>query len=140
VQNRIAAVAAAFVVVALSACSTTQSPARLASTGSVSVNGNDVKMHSVRCSQLEWVRTIEIGGEVSGATVVIDQHATPVTATSVRIQNLGGFTGMWSPHDGSTANATLNGDTFTVSGSADGYKSDKPTEPATADFKITASC
>jgi ipoprotein LpqH len=86
------------------------------------------------------VRTIEIGGEVSGATVVIDQHQTPVTATSVHIQNLSGFTGMWSPHDGSTANASLNGDTFTVSGTADGYKSDKPTEPATADFKIVASC
>jgi ipoprotein LpqH len=138
-----AAAAAALVVAPISvvsACGSTESPARLASTGSVTVNGNNVKMHSVRCSQLEWFRTIEIGGEVAGATVTIDQNVTPIVATSVRIQNLGGFTGMYSQHDGGSANATLSGDTFTVSGTAEGYKTDKAGEPATADFKITASC
>jgi hypothetical protein len=135
-----AAAAAALAVAALSACGSVQSPARIASTGSVTVNGTDVKMQTVRCSQQEWFRTIQIGGEATGARVVIDQRAAPVTALSVRIHNLGGFTGMYSQHDGGSANASLSGDTFTITGSAEGCKSDKPSEPATADFKIIASC
>jgi hypothetical protein len=141
VQNRIAAAGAAgLAIAALSACSSTQSPAQIASTASVTVNGTDARMPIVRCSQLEWFRTIDIGGDVSGATVVIDQHAQPITATSVRIQNLGGFTGMYSLQDDGAANASFSGDTFTITGSAHGFKTDKPGEPAAADFKIIAKC
>ena|SRR5258707_10169140 len=131
---------AALAVAALSACSSPQSPAQIASTGSVTINGTNVNTPIIRCSQLEWFRTIEIGGQQSGATAVIDQRAEPITAQSVRIYNLGGFTGMYSQHDGGKADASLNGDTFTIKGSAEGYKTDKPGEPATADFKITAKC
>ena len=138
--NRILAAAAALAVAALSACGSTESPARIANTGSVTINGTDVKTTIVKCSQLEWFRTIRIGDTQSGATIVIDHHAEPITAESVRIQNLGGFTGMYSQHDGGKADASLRGDTFTIKGSAEGYKTDTPGEPATADFKITATC
>ncbi|WP_442931923.1 lipoprotein LpqH [Mycobacterium sp. 050134] len=56
-----------------------------------------------------------------------------------RFQNLGGFTGMYSRHDGGNASMSLSGDKFTITGTANGHKSDKPAEPASATFKIIAS-
>lgn len=41
--------------------------APLSTTASVIVNGMDAKMQIVRCHQLEWYRTIELGGAHSGA-------------------------------------------------------------------------
>jgi hypothetical protein len=140
VRNRIVAVvAAALAVVGLGACSP-KPQTQLSSTASVTVNGNDAKINVVKCTQLEWYRTIEIGGDFAGAKVVIDQRAEPLTAESVRIQNLGGFTGMYSAHDGGNADMSLSGDKFTITGTANGHKADQPGEPATATFKIIATC
>jgi ipoprotein LpqH len=140
VQNRIAAATAAVLAVAgLGACSPGPQT-QLSSTASVTVNGNDAKINVVKCNQLEWYRTIDIGGDVAGAKVVIDERAQPLTATSVRIQNLGGFTGMYSKGDGGNADMSLSGDKFTITGTANGFKTDKPGEPASAAFKIVATC
>lgn len=137
---RIAAlVAMALAVAGLGACSP-KPQTQLSSTASVTVNGNDAKINVVKCNQQEWYRTIDIGGDFAGAKVVIDGRAEPLTAESVRIQNLGGFTGMYSKGDGGDANMSFSGDKFTITGTANGYKSDKPTEPATATFKIIATC
>ena len=97
-------------------------------------------MQAVKCSQIDWYRTIDIGGDFAGATVVVDQHAQPLTAKSVRIQNLGGFTGMYSQGGNGDANMSLSGDKFTITGTANGFKTDKPNEPASAPFKIIATC
>jgi hypothetical protein len=140
VRDRIVAVAAAtFAVVGLGACSP-KPPSQISSTASVTVNGNDAKINVVKCSQLEWYRTIEIGGDFAGAKVVIDQRVEPLTAQSVRIQNLGGFTGMYSKDDGGNADMSLSGEKFTITGTANGFKTDKPNEPASAPFKIIATC
>jgi lipoprotein LpqH len=139
--NRIAATAGAALAIALlGACSSgPQTP--LASTATVTVDGHDAKIPVVKCGQLEWNRTIDIGGDFSGAKAVVDQSAHPFTVTSVHIQNVGGFTGMYSQgREGAGATASLNGDTFTIAGSANGFKTDKPGEPATADFKIIVTC
>ncbi|OBI14052.1 MULTISPECIES: lipoprotein LpqH [unclassified Mycobacterium] len=138
--NRMVVVAAAALAVAgLGACSP-KAQTQLSSTASVTVNGNDAKINVVKCSQLEWYRTIDIGGDFAGAKVVIDQRAQPLTAQSVRIQNLGGFTGMYSKDDGGNADMSLSGEKFTITGTANGFKTDKPNEPASASFKIIANC
>lgn len=123
----------------LGAC-TSRPPTQVSSTASVTVNGNDANIHVVKCSQLEWYRTIDIGGDFAGATVVIDQRAEPLTTESVRIRNLGGFTGMYSRGDGGDADMSLSGDRFTITGTANGYNTDKPGEPVTVAFKIVATC
>jgi Mycobacterium 19 kDa lipoprotein antigen len=138
--NRIAAAAGvALAVAVLGACSSAPQPP-LSGTASVTVNGNDAQLHVIECGQLEWYRTIDIGGDYSGATVVVDEHAQPLVAKSVRIRNLGGFTGMHSKDDGGNAEVSLSGDRFTITGTANGFKTDKPGEPATAVFKIIATC
>jgi len=137
--NRIMAAGVAVTVAVLGAC-TSRPQTPISSSASVTVDGHDAKIQVVKCSQLQWDRRIDIGGDFAGATVVVDQSARPLTATSVHIQNLGGFTGMYSQGDSGSANVSLNGDTFTITGSANGFKTDKPTEPAAADFKIVAAC
>jgi lipoprotein LpqH len=139
VRNRIAVAAAALTVALLGAC-TPRPPTQLSSTASVTVNGNDANFHIVKCSQLQWTRTIDIGGNFAGAKVVIDEGAQPASAESVRIRNLGGFTGMYSRGGSGDADMSMTGDKFTVSGTASGYKTDKPGEPATATFKIVVTC
>ncbi len=139
-QNRIAAaIAAVLAVVGLGACSSGPHT-QISSTASVTVNGNDAKINVVKCNQLEWYRTIDIGGDVAGAKVVIDGRTQPLTTLSVRIQNLGGFTGMYSKDDGGDADMSFSGDKFTITGTANGFKTDKPGEPASAAFKIVATC
>ena len=138
--NRIAAAAGAVLTVAVVGACTPRPQPPLSSAASVSVNGNDAQIHNVTCSQLEWYRTIDIGGEYSGAAIVIDEHAQPLVAKSVRIKNLGGFTGMHSNDDAGNADVSLSGDSFTITGTANGFKTDKPDEPATAVFKTTATC
>ncbi len=138
--NRIAPVALAFAVAALGACSS-QSQAPLGGTASVGVNGSDAKFQVVKCSQLEWYRSIEIGGDSAGATVRLEQRGGPATADSVRIRNIGSFTGMYSQGDGSdAANVSLSGDRYTITGTAHGYQVNKPGEPADATFKISVTC
>jgi hypothetical protein len=137
--NRLAAVAAVLTVAVAGAC-TPRPQTPLVATASVTVNSNEAKFQIVKCTQVEWYRTIDIGGNFSGATVAVDERAEPVTVNSVHIRNLGGFTGMYSQGDGDDAKTTLSSGKFTISGTANGYKVDKPNEPATATFKIIVTC
>jgi ipoprotein LpqH len=137
--NRMAAIAAVLAVVVLGAC-TPRPQTPLVGTASVTVNSNEAKFQIVKCTQVEWYRTIDIGGNFAGATVAVDERAEPVTVESVHIRNLGGFTGMYSQGDGGDANTSLSSGKFTITGTANGYKVDNPGEPATATFKIVVTC
>ncbi|OBF79802.1 hypothetical protein A5791_09925 [Mycobacterium sp. 852002-51163_SCH5372311] len=133
-------VVAALAAALLGACSTGPS-APIANTAAVTVDGKEKKFNQVKCSQVEWYRMIEIGGDFSGAKVQVDGRREPVTTQSVRIQNVGGFTGVYSQGDGSdAANTNLSGGRFTIAGTAHGFKTDKSSEPATATFKIVVTC
>ncbi len=138
-RNRIVTAAIALAVAVLGAC-TPRPQTELAGTASVTVNGHDEKFQIVKCTQVQWYRTIDIGGDISGAKVVVDERGQPIKAESVQIRNSGGFTGMYSQGDGGDASLSLSGDRFTITGTAHGYRVDKPGEPAEATFKITAAC
>jgi hypothetical protein len=140
VQNRIIVVAAAALAVTGLAACTARSDTQLASTASVTINGTDTGNHVVKCWQQEWYRTIAIGGDFAKATVAIDERTQPLSAMSVRLQNLGGFTGMYAKNDGGDATMSFSGDKFTITGTANGFKVDKPNEAASASFKIIATC
>jgi hypothetical protein len=133
------AIAAALSVALLGAC-TSRPPTQIASTASVTVNGNARNFHVVKCDQREWTRTIDIGSDFAGAKLVIDENAQPARVESVHIRNLGGFSGMYSLGGDGTAGMSMNGDKFTVSGTANGYLTAKPGEPANATYKISVSC
>lgn len=137
--KRIAVVAAALSVLVLGAC-TPRPRTPLGGTASVTVNSKEAKFQIVKCTQVEWYRTIDIGGNFAGATVAVDERAEPVTVKSLHIRNLGGFTGMYSQGGEGDATTSLSSGKFTITGTANGYNADKPDEPATATFKIIATC
>jgi hypothetical protein len=140
VRNRIvAATVAVLAATGLAAC-TPKPQAAVSGAATVTVNGDDANINAVKCTQVEWYRTIYIGGDFARATVVIDEREHPLIAQSVRIQNLGGFTGMYSKNDGGDADMSLSGDKFTITGTANGFKTDKPNEASSAKFKIVATC
>lgn len=138
-QNRIVAAAAALTAGLLGAC-TSQPSTPLASTASVTVNGNNRNFHIVKCGQFDWTRTIDIGSDLAGAKVIIDLGAQPAIAQSVNIQNLGGFSGRYSRGGEAEAEMSMTGDKFVINGTANGYQTAKPSEPATATFKIVVTC
>ncbi|OBK97953.1 hypothetical protein A5645_05155 [Mycobacterium asiaticum] len=137
-RHTVAAVAV-FGGAALAACtSPPQTP--LASTASVTVNGVKATFDVVTCTQVQWYRTIHIGHKLSGATVVVDGRAAKAVAESARINNVGGFTGMYSQGGGDAAETRFDGSTYLITGVAAGSSTANPTEPATAEFKISAKC
>ena len=138
-RNRILVAAAALTVALLGAC-TSRSSTQISSSASVTINGHERTFHIVKCGQREWTRMIDIGSNFSGAEVIVDEGAQPAATQSVRIRNVGGFSGMYSRGAGGNADMSMTGDKFTLSGSANGYRSDNPSEPATATFKIVVTC
>lgn len=133
-------VGAALALAVLDAC-TSRPQALPSSTASVAINGHVATMNLVMCHQLEWYHTIDIGGGLSGATVVIEEGPESTAVDSVRINNVGGFSGLYSRHDGaSKADMRESDDNLTITGIANGYKTDQLNEPATATFKLTAVC
>lgn len=140
-QNRSAAVVVATLALAVLDACTSRPQALPSSAASVAINGHLSKMNLVMCHQLEWYRTIDIGAGLAGATVVIEERPESTAVDSVRIKNVGGFSGLYSRHDGATkADMSMNGDNLTISGVANGYKTDQPDEPVTATFKLTVAC
>ncbi len=139
---RIAAAIPAILAAALLGACRAPSPAQLASTATVNINGNVLHPDLVRCYQQEWYRTIALGTDESGATAVLDQRQHPATTISVRFHNLGGFTGTTTAAPGGAGAAATRFDNgnFVISGTANGATTAKPTEAATVDFKISAKC
>lgn len=144
------AAAAVAAVAGVAACSSEPQPNH-PSQASVTINGNTVaSKQSVTCSQQannlpgqkpQWFWTIAIGDrDVSGVRAMLNGSSEKLTAESVHILNLGGFTGTYSEGDGGEANASFGSETFTITGKADGFNTYKPGEPATATFKIVATC
>jgi len=144
-------VAAAVVAVAGVAACSSEPPPNHPSQATVTINGNTVaSKQSVTCSQQannlpgskpQWFWTLAVGDrDVSGVRAMLNGSDENLTAESVHILNLGGFTGSYSGGDGGEANATFASETFTITGKADGFNTYKPDEPATATFKIVATC
>lgn len=138
-RRPIAAAVAMLGAGALAACtSPPQTP--LASTASVTVNGVKATFDVVKCTQVQWYRTIHIGHKLSGATVVVDGRGAKAVAESARINNVGGFDGMYSQGAGDAADTRFDGSTYLITGVAAGSRTANPAEPATAEFKISAKC
>ena len=126
------------------------------SQASVTVNGNTAGKQAVTCQQqanqvpgvigqpalpAQWYWTILIGDQkVAGAKVSLNGSGEKLVTNSVRIQNLGGFTGMYSLGGDTAAQTSFASDTFTISGKARGFNTSEPNEPSEAEFKIVATC
>lgn len=130
--------AAAIVVIAAAGCS---SPQALLGTHDVHVriNGHDAGRHLASCTQAQWLWSIETLQDDPGLTAQF-RTGVPVVAKSVQINNLGGFTGTFWEHTVGEAEARFEDGTFTITGTAEGFYHDDPTDRTSAPFEITTDC
>jgi hypothetical protein len=109
-------------------------------TAQVTVNDADAgTTHAVQCSAAGSLTTITTGDDQSGVTAMVSNE-DGLTAESVSIRNVGGFTGSYNAGLGGEANVTMTGRTYAITGTADGFATDKPSFRANGTFAIKVSC
>jgi hypothetical protein len=133
-------------MLALTGCSSTPpeySPpagAVVPGTAHVTVNGQDAgTTTAVQCNSTGPLTTITTGDQTAGVTAMVS-NASDLTADSVTIRNLGGFTGSYNSDLGGEATVKMTGRTYDISGTADGFHTDKPSFRASGTFVIKVSC
>lgn len=135
------------VVGAAVACSSGQAPAPpapegslVAGTAQITVNDDDLgEFHAVKCTPAGQYLTISTGNDQQGSTVVVS-NADGLVAKSVTIRDLGNFTGSFNEGLGGKAEVSLDGATYTITGTADGFATDKPSFRSSGTFTIKAAC
>lgn len=135
----VTAVSAVAVVGGIVGCSAP--PAALGSTTAlVTVNGQDAgTKRPIDCQQVGEYWIIETVDKTPGFSATF-QTAEGASADSVDIRDLAGFTGsMWKGTIGE-ADVDIVGNTYVITGKADGSPTNDPTNGSTATFKIQASC
>ncbi len=111
-----------------------------AGTAQVTINGKDVgTTEAVQCVPAGTMTTITTGDNSSGVTAVVSNKAG-LTAESVSINNLGGFTGSYNAGLGGNAEVTMAGSTYDITGTADGFATDNPSFRTGGTFAIKVSC
>jgi hypothetical protein len=145
VKNRIVVVTAAMLAFGGTAgCSSEPAHSKLMrnalppGTAHLTIDGEDAGTTGAECAAVEWLTTIKIGEESSGATVLVS-NAEKLTVELVRIRNLDGFTGNYNLNLEGDAAVALHGATYHITGTALGYV---PTAiaPTTQPFKIEVAC
>jgi ipoprotein LpqH len=109
-------------------------------TAAITVNGKDLgEVTSVGCVPAGPLMTITTGDETSGSTAVIS-NADGLVAESVYLRDLGGFTGSYNLDLGGDADVELTGNTYSISGSADGFETAHPSFRTEGTFELKVAC
>ena len=115
----------------------------VAGTAQVTVNGNDAGTTKVvQCNTTEWLTTITTGNQTSGVTAMVS-NKDELMVESVRINDVGGFTGSYTAgvtEEAGAAEVAMTGRTYDISGTADGFNTDKPSFRVPGKFAIRVSC
>ena len=112
----------------------------VAGTAQVTVNGQDTgTTEAVQCTPAGTLTTITTGDQASGVTALVS-NKDELTAETVSINNLGGFTGSYNAGLGGTAKVTMTGRTYDITGTADGFNTANPSFRASGTFAIKVSC
>ncbi len=111
-----------------------------AGTAEITVNDNDLgQFHAVQCTQAGDLTKITTGNDESGSTAFVS-NADGLTAKSVVIHDLGGFTGSFLEDLEGNAEVTMTGNTYSISGQAQGFITDEPSFRAPGTFDIEVAC
>jgi lipoprotein LpqH len=143
---RIVSTAAALAVLAAVAGCSSPPPAKpqpgtlVIGTAAVTVNdANAGSTDAVACSAAGPLTTITTGDGESGVTALVS-NKDELTAESVSIRNLGGFTGSYNAGLGGEATVTITGRTYDITGTADGFATDNPSFRTNGSFAIKVAC
>ena len=139
------AMAAALVAAGATACSSSPSaspaPGALPSgTARVTINARDLPATTaVKCAPIGSLTTITTGDTAAGVTALVSNE-TGLTAKSVTITDVGGFTGSYMNGLGGKADVSMAGRTYIIRGTADGFDTDNPSVRTTGTFAIHVAC
>jgi len=112
----------------------------VAGTAQVTVNGQDAgTTDAVQCDSTGTLTTITTGDQASGVIAMVS-NKDQLTAESVAIRDLGGFTGSYNAGFSDDAKVTMTGRTYEISGTADGFDTDSPSFRKSGTFAIKVSC
>ncbi|MGE2691767.1 lipoprotein LpqH [Mycolicibacterium pulveris] len=113
----------------------------VAGTAEVAVNDQEPETtEAVQCDSTGPLTTITTGDQRSGVTVMVSNQ-DELTAESVNINNVGGFTGSYNAGVGETAaEVTMTGRTYDITGTADGFDTANPSFRVPGTFAIKVSC
>jgi hypothetical protein len=143
---RIRVLATAVAVLALTSCSSgppefQPGPGQLvAGTAHVTIDGHDAgTTDAVQCDSTGTLTTITTGDQSSGVSAMVS-NKDQLTAESVAIRDLGGFTGSYSAGFGDPAEVTMTGRTYSITGTADGFNTDNPSFRRPGTFTVKVSC
>ncbi|MGE0214704.1 lipoprotein LpqH [Mycolicibacterium sp.] len=140
--------AEATVEATVEATATTESPAESPATPAatagatrVSIDGQDQDVQgTVVCQSAGGNLNIAIGDAATGIAAVLSE-ADPPAVNSVALGNVNGVTlGFTSGVPGASAEATKDGDTYTITGTATGVDMANPMQPVNKPFEIQVSC
>ncbi|MGH3968268.1 MAG: lipoprotein LpqH [Mycobacterium sp.] len=95
--------------------------------------------HAVACSQVEWLLTAVISAAPATVKVALKLDAEKPKVESVNIDDYNNFTGVADSGAGN-ATAVFAGNTYTITGEAQGSKRNDPRVSMTAPFKIEVGC
>jgi hypothetical protein len=106
----------------------------------VTINGQGLpETQSVKCLSIGSVTTITTGDAAEGTKAFVSNESG-LTAKTVNISDLGGFTGSYAEGLQGAADVTLQGYTYTIRGRAEGFNSDNPTSRGAGTFIIKVAC
>jgi hypothetical protein len=109
-------------------------------TAQVTINDHALpETHAVNCVPMGSLTTVTTGDTAAGTRVFVSNESA-LTAKTVNISNLGGFTGSYAEHLQGAAEVTLHGYTYTIRGRAEGFNTDNPSLRATNTFTIRVAC
>jgi ipoprotein LpqH len=148
VKSGFVALAALAVVAGVGGCSSSSPPPQPAgslpvNTAHITVNGQSAgTTRTVTCTQVDQYMNIDTGDKNTGVSAVVQsvEGGFKLAAKSVQIRNLGGFNGDFVDGIVGNGDASVTGNTYTISGTADGFNADKPNTRTTATFQIKAAC
>jgi hypothetical protein len=109
-------------------------------TAQVTINDRALpESHTVKCTPIGSFTEVTTGGTAAGTMTFVSSDKK-LGATSVKISDLGGFTGSYDAGLQGTADVTLQGYTYTIRGRAEGFETANPSLKATGTFTIKVAC
>ena len=109
-------------------------------TAQMTVNGQNIgTTEAVQCTPAGSLTTITTGDQTSGITSLIS-NKDELTAASVSINDVGGFTGSYNAGLGGTAKVSMTGRTYDITGTADGFDMANPSFRTYGTFAIKVAC
>jgi lipoprotein LpqH len=147
VRNRLVGASAVTMIAAsLAACSSSPSaapppPGTLpAGTANVVIDAQALPDTTVvKCMPVGSLTNIAAGNPAAGVTALVS-NSNRLSAKSVTINDLGGFTGSYMEGLAGKADVTMVDQTYLIRGTAEGFDSDNPYQRTTHSFSLKVAC